>query len=209
MRRILRTARGAQHQVLEEAARCGGKAIGTTKALTEQAVNKTMARLPASTVQTVSRLGEGASAVAGSMRNMSVMVPRAARPGTPLSTCASSVEEGDEEGEEGGEEVALTPDLNPNPNPSPSPNPNPSPSPNPNPNRSPNPNPNQVAPTPRPRLSLMIVRDGSCFGPAGFGGLSGEGDSPAEPVEIAAARALLTPVAKRLASLIGFQQAKH
>ena len=78
----------------------------------------------------------------------------------------------------------------------------------------------------------MIVRDGSCFGPAGFGGLSGEGDrlglglglglvlglnpnpnpnpnSPAEPVEIVAARALVTPVARRLASLIGFQQAKH
>ena len=53
----------------------------------------------------------------------------------------------------------------------------------------------------------MIVRDGSCFGPAGFGGLGGEGDS-AEPAEIVAARALLAPVARRLASLFGFQ-AKH
>jgi len=51
---------------------------------------------------------------------MSVLVPRAARPGTPLSPLASSVEEGDEEAEEGGEEVALTPKLNPNPSPSPS-----------------------------------------------------------------------------------------
>ena len=61
--------------------------------------------------------------------------------------------------------------------------------------------------TPRPRLSLMIVRDGSCSGPAGFGGLSGEGDDD-ELVEVVAARALLLPVAQRLANLFGFQ-ARH
>ena len=162
VRRIVKTARGAQHQVLEEAVRCGGKAIGTTKALTTNAVNMTMARLPVSTVNTVNTM-------AGSRRNMSLAGSRDKCTRTPLTTCASSVAEDAEEGAEDAE--------------------------------------SQGVPTPRPRLSLMIVRDGSCSGPAGFGGLSGEGDH-AELVEVVAARALLLPVAQRLASLFGFQT-KH
>ena len=54
----------------------------------------------------------------------------------------------------------------------------------------------------RRRLSLMIVRTGS--GPTGFGGLK-DATHATELVEVVAARALLLPVAQRLATLFGFQ----